>query len=222
MLDTIAEADPSAIPAATLEETGLKLFETLTDGEVGQLVDDALRAGVRQNQAVQFELRFDADQAALTQFPWEMIRTKQGQTLVRDGLVDMTRYITYPQAPPDFKAEFQELPLMRVVSSPKELPPIEAMKLSLDKIDTVKPGTFEQMMRRLLIERVEMWGLQFDGHGALVVRCKKCDTLNGLDAKECHNCETALSGAEQVGALAFEGDGKINWVPTDEFRLGAL
>ena len=40
------------------------------------------------------------------------------ETVVRDGLVDLTRYITYPRPPPSFGALAQRSPLLRLICQP--------------------------------------------------------------------------------------------------------
>jgi hypothetical protein len=217
LLDLLAEHDLTNIPSSALESVGRRLYQCLMPGDVAKLVPDVLQEGMQLKQPVQFELRFDADQVSLAQYPWEMITDDFGRFLVRDGLIDVTRYITYPQPPPIFDVTLHDLPLLRVVSQPTELPPITIIDLAVERIETLPHATFERFLRKLMIERVALWGLQFDGHGALVLQCHECDAVNALDAKTCRKCGVSLSGAKQVGALAFERNGDVDWIPTQEF-----
>src|SRR5574341_699845 len=217
LLQEIEKHDPTKIPSATVEKVGARLYKALANEQIDELVVDTLNDARRESQPVQFELRFDADQVGLTRFPWEMIRNAQGQYLVRDGIVDLTRYITYPQAPPTFDKVVRELPLLQVVSSPPALPPITTVDLAGGKIEKMEDASFDNFMRKLLVERLKLWGLQFDGHGALVLRCRNCDTLNARAEKTCYNCNKSLADAEEIGALAFERGNDANWVPTEEF-----
>lgn len=217
LLDRLAEHDPTNIPSSTLESVGKALYQCLMIGDVAKLASDVLQNGMRLRQPVQFELRFDVDQVPLAQYPWEMIADDRGRFLVRDGLVDVTRYIAYPQPPATFKAELHDMPLLRVVSQPPKLPPINVIELIMERIETLRHATFEQFMRKLLIERMAFWGLQFEGHGALILRCRKCDAANALDAGNCHMCNASLSDAKQVSVLAFERNGDVDWIPIGEF-----
>lgn len=216
-LDELALADPAHLPAVLVEKVGEALYRSLAGEAVDELVADTLNDAIRAGQPAQFELRFDPDQVILAGYPWEMIRNAQGQFLVRDGLVDLTRYITYPQPPPTFDASIRHLPLFRLISQPPSLPPITTIDLAIKPQETLPHATFEDFMRRLLVDRMALWGLQFDGHGALVSQCPKCNTLNGPDSLACWSCGESLKEARRVGALAFEASGSVNWVPTSEF-----
>ncbi len=220
ILDELARHDPSRLTTALLEKAGRPLYDAVVNEAVDELVIDTLNDGIREDQPVSFELRFDPDQWALARYPWEMIQNPQGQFLVRDGVIDLTRYVTYPQPPSEFDASIQDLPLFRLISRPPKLPPINTPELKIKPVETLPNATFEDLLRRLLLERITMWGLHFDGHGALVIQCPNCDTLNGPDAKVCRECDKPLEGAKHIGALAFERGGDINWVPTSE--LGSV
>lgn len=215
--DKLRRHDPSKPPSDLIGKAGQTLYQTLVNEAVDELVIDTLNDGISAGEPVQFELRLDPDQTALATYPWEMIQNPQGQFLVRDGMVDLTRYITYPQPPSTFDPAIKDLPLFRVISQPDRLPPIIAVDLMVKPLETLPNATFDGFLRKLLIDRLALWGLQFDGHGALAASCPKCNTLNDPDAEKCRKCEKSLANAKRVGALAFESKGGVNWVPTDEF-----
>ena len=219
LLSQLAEFDPAGMPLAALQPAGQSLYHCLAVGDVARLAADVLLEARAARQPAQFELRFDPDQVALAQHPWEIIADDLGQFLVRDGLVDVTRYVTYPQPPPALSMVFRDKTLLRVVSQPTQLPPLAIGELPLS-CQMLAHATFESLSEKLLIERLALWGLQFDGHGALVQRCPQCDTINMLDAPMCAVCGAQLSGASQVGVLAFESNGSIEWVPAQE--LGSI
>ena len=73
----------------------------------------------------------------MAQYPWELIADDFGH-LVPRGVADVTRYITYPQPPPPFDATFDDLPLLRVVSSPPGRPPITAGALPVKRVVTLE------------------------------------------------------------------------------------
>ncbi len=215
--DLSATQETGKLPGGLVEKTGKALYAALVSESVDELVIDTLNDAIRASLPLQFELRFDPDQIALTRYPWEMIQNAQGQYLIRDGLVDLTRYVTYPQPPPVFDDSIKGLPLFRVVSTPAKLPPLTSGALAITPIDTLEHASFEAFMRKLLIERLKLWGLHFDGHGALALQCANCETLNGPADGECWSCHKPLADAKKVGALAFEKGGDVAWVPTGEF-----
>jgi hypothetical protein len=217
LLDQITPQNAHQIPAALVEEIGAALYGVLVNESVDEVVIDTLNDARRDSRSLQFELRFDADQVGLVRYPWEMIRNPQGQFPVREGQVDLTRYITYPQPPPMFDSSISGLPLLRVVASPPNLAPISAGALTIQPLETLLGATFDQFMRRMLIDRLKLWAIQFDGHGALAARCAACDTLNGPEAQTCWNCSKPLADAKKIGALAFEKGAEAQWIATAEF-----
>jgi len=217
LLKQLIERDPTNIPSSVLERVGKALYQCLMVGDIAQLASEVLQDGMRSKRPVWFELRLDADQVSLAQYPWEMIVDDFGRFLVRDGLVDITRYITYPQPPPTFDAPLHDVLFLRVISQPRKLPSFDVVDLETEKIETLRHATFDQLQFKLLIERMALWGLYFHGHGALKLQCRNCDTVNDLQAKSCRKCSISLSGAKQVGALAFESNGEPDWISTEQF-----
>jgi len=120
-------ADPTLMTPSQLVPIGQTLYQSLMRGDVVKLASSVLEEGRRDKKPVHFELRFDADQTMLAQYPWEMIADDMGRFLVRDGLVDVTRYITYPQPPPTLDAAIRNLPLLRIVSQPVTLPALAVL-----------------------------------------------------------------------------------------------
>ncbi len=205
------------IPSAALKAAGRVLYRCLMVGDVAKLATDTLQNGARLKQPAQFELRFDADQILLAQYPWELIADDHNQFLVRTGQVDVTRYITYPQRPPSFRAAFHDRPLLRVVSQPPNFPPLPTIDLGIKRVETVQHATFEQFESKLLKEKIGSWGVQFDGHGALMLKCFECDGVNALDTGDCCLCGAPVFGAKRIGALAFKGNGDADWIPAQQF-----
>ncbi len=216
LLAQLARQTGPTIPTPQLKSDGQTLHRLLLAGAVEQLAADMLAEAGQTRRPLHLELRFDADQVALAQFPWEIITGPTGQFLVRDGVVDLTRYINYPQPPPAFDASLEGLPLVQVVSQPPQLPAVAWEAVKLENVEILTPPSFEQLMFRLLIERLASWGLQFNGAGALMIQCPMCEGLNPLHAATCRQCQTKLSPERPIGALAFEGDGQVDWVPTRE------
>lgn len=204
IVSQIGDKNPTKISSKDTEMVGKQLHNLLFVGDVGKLAFDIIDTGRRFNQPIFIELRFDADQISLAKFPWELIRNKLGQYLVRDGIVDLTRSITYPQPMPSLRQNLKEINLLRVIARPPKLPPITTVNLTTKNIETIDHATFPIIQRKLLIESSNSWGFQFDGHGALLLKCKECTCLNDLSAKKCISCNNTLSNAKEIGVLAFE------------------
>jgi len=217
ILTQIAAKNPSKLSQTTFDNIGETLYKSIMVGDVSKLVFDTLEESTRFKQSTHVELRFDADQISLAKYPWELIKNELGQFLVRDGIIDMTRCITYPQPMPSLRRDLHKISLLRVISQPPSLPPITAVELVVKNIETIIHATFSKFQRKLLVERISSWGLQFDGHGALVLKCQKCNKINELKAKKCIRCESSLSKAKRIGVLAFEHNGDVDFVTTDEF-----
>ncbi len=217
MLTALAEYLPDALPLPAQKSIGQALSETLFGGSAGDLAADLLQTGSRARQPVQVELRFDANQLSLAQYPWELLLNSAGQFLVRDGLVDMTRYINYPQPPPAFDVSLGDRPLLQIVSQPAQLPAIRTDNLALEQLETLKNITFEQFMFKMLIDRLALWGLQFNGHGARVNQCGHCEAINTLSAVTCTQCQAEINDSRQTSAFAFNRNGQADWVPANAF-----
>jgi hypothetical protein len=220
VMDRLLNHDPVDIPLPALRAVGQTLYQRLLAGEAARLVADILDDARRNGRSVHFELRFDPDQALLAQYPWEALADRLGHFLVRDGLVDVTRYICYPQPPSTLDMAFRSLPLLRIVASPRTLRPLVPINLPVERIETLLHATFEQLQRKLLIERIALWGLHFDGHGGIARQCGACEALYSAYARACPACGASLADAKQVGVLAFERDGDAEWITTEQ--LGAV
>jgi hypothetical protein len=220
VLDRLLNYNPANIPTPALGAVGQALYQRLMAGDASRLASIVFEDARRQKWPVHFELRFDPDQARLAQYPWEMISDELGRFLVRDGLVDLTRYISYPQPPGVFDAAFHGLPILQVISRPRTLQPLVPASLAVEHVERLLNATFEQFQYKLLIERLALWGLHFDGHGGMALQCRACETLCSLSAGFCSLCGSSLADAKQVGVLAFERDGDVEWITTEQ--LGSV
>jgi hypothetical protein len=213
LFERLREYETIPIPSSLQKSIGQSLYHCLMAGEVTNLAAETLQEGIRLGQPAQFELRLDADQVSLAQYPWEMLANELDQFLVRDGLVDMTRYLNYPQPPPPFEAKLDEMLLLQVVAQAANSP----LQLPVTKSETLYPATFDQLLRKLLIERLALWGVQFSGEGGLLPQCPQCEAINLRTASVCRQCKSTLAGARQVSVLAFAHNGEVDWVSTKEF-----
>jgi len=208
------------LPKKVFDNIGNELYKRIMIGDVGKLVFDSISNGIEYNNPVHFELRFDSDQIELARYPWELIKDDSGRFLVKDGIIDVTRSITYPQPLPVLRDKLNDSFLLRIVSQPTILPPISLIDLNVKKIETINHATFSQFQKKLLIDRINTWGLQFDGHGALLQRCNKCNNLNKITNKSCLVCNEDLSNSKRIGVLAFEkgeNERDIDFVTTEDF-----
>ena len=216
----MAAFEQTAVPETTLAGIGQTLYSHLLSGNAAELVAETLHSEKDPGVAVHFELRFDPDQAALAQFPWETIADPSGRFLVRDGVVALTRYITYPQPPAPFDVALDRQPLFRVIARPSGLPSVAAGDLGIARVETLEHATFEALQQKLLIQRLAAWGMHFDGHGGLMLRCRKCKSLEPPGTSVCSQCNTLLSNAPALGVLIFERNGGYDLITTEE--LGSV
>ena len=216
----MAAFEQAAVPETMLAGIGQTLYSHLMSGDTAELVAETLHGARESGTAVHVELRFDPDQAALAQFPWETIADPSGRFLVRDGVVALTRYITYPQPPAPFDVALDRQPLLRVIAQPSGMPSFAAGDLGLLRIETLEHATFEALQQKLLIQRLAAWGMHFDGHGGLMLRCRKCKTLETPGTPTCSQCGVSLSEAPASGVLLFERNGGYDLITTEE--LGSV
>lgn len=219
LLTRLAKLKLIDFPPNVIKSAGSGLYHCLINGDIAVLVSDLLRRGINQKRSVEFELRFDPDpdQEELIQYPWEMICDDLERFLVRDGHVDMTRFINLPEPPPTFEPSIHNKKFLRVVSQPAGLTTITATDLPLEKLETLPHATFSDFQQKLIVEELDIWGSQFDGHGAIRNQCSQCGALNKFESRRCGICGTSLSGLGQVGVLAFERNDKAEWIAAHSF-----
>jgi hypothetical protein len=213
--------DPSAAPRSTLQQAGKRLLECLTSGNTGKLFNAVIAEGIKQGEPAHIELRFDPDQVALATLPWELITDDYDRILVQHGLVNITRYVTYPQPPPQFEPRLDQDFLLQVVSQPANFRPFRPAELPLSRLRTLPHASFEDFERILLIDRIPLWGIHFNGHGgtALVCECTDTSPANALasdPSARCPTCRRPLAEAKLVGVLWFEKNGVGQKASTEE------
>lgn len=225
LYDAVAQLDQTGASWPTLQSAGKRLYECLTAGDAGKLTAAVFHDAQALRQPVHLELRFDPDQTDLARLPWELLTDDYGRALVLDGIANITRYITYPQAPPCLEPTFDQTPLLRVVARPRGLPELAIGELPVPKILTLDHASFEEFERKLLIERLATWGMHFDGHGFAFLACAcgasvEAATLLRDPQARCERCGTPLAQARLTGVLAFEKNGGPRYVTTQE--IGAI
>jgi hypothetical protein len=100
------------------------------------------------------------------------------------------------------------------------LPSLAFGDLGVTRVETLEHATFEALQQKLLIQRLAAWGMHFDGHGGLMLRCQSCQSLEPPGTLTCSQCTTALSNAPALGVLIFERNGGYELITTEE--LGAV
>ncbi|MFC1879196.1 CHAT domain-containing protein, partial [Chloroflexota bacterium] len=222
LLKGLLDLGERALPLEMLAPLGKALGEVLLCGRAGELAYEMLEQGERRGEIVDFEINFKHEQAGLARFPWEVFSDKDGHFLVREGLVQVGRYLPYPQfGPLKGAVTTTENPLLHIVACPAGMATVEQHIIPAERPHVLLGASYGDFLNTLIFERRQFWGLQFDGHGAIFKRCISCDQLNFTGAGACHACNKSLASAGQVSVLAFErSNGNVDWVPTTE--VGAL
>lgn len=204
------------IPNAEIEEIGHILYRSIFSGQVSELGKIVINEGIDQKVPVEMEIRLDADQVFLAKFPWEMLADSFNRLVVRDGLVNLTRYIKFLQPKPELNIDPNDW-LLRVISKPTDLQQIQTFRLPIQPIKTIPHATFNLFVHKILMDQINAWGIHFDGHGGVRRRCKRCDLSNDLSRENCESCGAELKTERELGFLAFEKNKKADWISAKEF-----
>lgn len=212
-----------------VKRIGQGLYDALFPGDVGVAFRLAFNQARQARQTVFLQLRFDPDAVELARYPWELLHDGQ-RHLVSAGAVELTRYITYPEAAPTLPVKPPARCLF-VESRPKNLRMLPADnerlavwnalhaltgngKLALEHLDT---PTYDALLER--IDSAEYHLIHFDGHGVFAKRCPRCHSMNYPHVSACHSCQTPLDDVSSQGYLAFEDSaGKADLVSTEHME----
>lgn len=201
---------------------GQRLFDLLfptdpiRERNIRSVLDAAVVAASKTEDAVHVQLRFDAGSVDLAELPWELIYDHD-EHLVASGRVCLTRYITFGQATQRFPVS-NRIKVLLVASRPEDLqaldPEAEASAIrkafnNLGRGDCLRlkilqPPTLDAMIDELNAHSYHV--VHFDGHGAFGRRCPCCEQFQWHDSVLCSTpgCGARLDNAEQQGCLAFE------------------
>jgi hypothetical protein len=80
-----------------LPRLGQGLFQALFASDIGDAFKVAFSQARRNRDTVALQLRFDQDSVDLARYPWELLHDGQ-RHLLSAGAVELTRYISYPEA----------------------------------------------------------------------------------------------------------------------------
>lgn len=203
---------------------GQALYEALFPGDVATAFQMAWNQARTQRGAVSLQIRFDEDAVELARYPWEILYYRRH--LLPSGGVELTRYISYQEAPTSLSVE-PPLHVLYVESRPTGLAPLpkdterETIVAALEPLiqddlivlDELQPPTYDALMDRL--ERQNYHILHFDGHGTSARFCPTCQSMNYPHYTNCQQagCARALDDVPPLGYLAFERDNhKVDWV----------
>ena len=164
-------------PGYLRERVGKDLYQALFPGDVGSAFRAALNLARQQSEmtVLALQLRFDEDAVELARYPWELLHDGR-RHLLPSRAAELTRYISYPEAPTPLEVEpplrmlyIQSRPLDQEMLSSEEqettfaaLEPLRQQ--GLVKVDQLEPPTYDELAKRLDRNRYHI--LHFDGHGA--------------------------------------------------------
>jgi len=217
--------NPNLVPDLHIR-VGRALYQTLFPGDVGTAFQIALNQARTQRGAVALQLRFDENAIALARYPWELLYHRWH--LLPGGAVELTRYISYPEAPTTLPIE-PPLRVLYIESRPTDLASLPVgseqatVRSALDSLaqdglvvlEELSPPTYDALIDR--IESAQDHILHFDGHGTVARRCPACGAMNYPHHTACQRsgCSHSLDGVPALGYLAFEhGDNsrEADWV----------
>ena len=225
--------NPNMVPDLHIR-VGRALYQALLSGDVGTAFQMALNQARTQRGAVALQLRFDEDVVALARYPWELLYYRRH--LLPGGAVELTRYISYPEAATTLPIK-PPLRVLYIESRPTDLASLPVgseqatVRAALDSLaqdgllvlEGLSPPTYDALIDR--IESAQDHILHFDGHGTVARCCPACGAMNYPHHTTCQRsgCGHSLKGVPSLGYLAFEhGDSsrKADWV--DSGALGYL
>jgi hypothetical protein len=209
-----------------LTRIGGGLYQALFPEQVGTAFQLALTEARKGRATVALQLRFDQDAVALARYPWELLHDGH-RHLLSGGMVELARYITYPEATVTLPVG-PPWRLLFVAARPQDLAPLpddterlavwngleslaETGRLTLDRLDS---PTYDALLERL--STADFHIIHFDGHGVFARRCPECLTMNHPHRTTCRACATPLDDVPPQGYLAFEDEfGDADYVSTE-------
>jgi len=216
--------NPGLVPDLHVQ-VGRALYRSLFPGDVGAAFQMAWNQVRVQRGLVSLQLRFDEDAVDLARYPWELLFYRRH--LLPSGALELTHYISYPEAPTALAVE-PPLRVLYVESRPTDLKSLpedekqEAVHSALKALDEeglvvleeLSPPTYKALIAR--IENSQDHVLHFDGHGTVARRCPACGAMNYPQHTSCQRsgCDRSLTDVPPLGYLAFEKESsrEVDWV----------
>jgi len=204
---------------------GQALYKVLMNGDIHTAFQMALNQARLADGSVSVQLRFDEDAVKLVLYPWELLY--QRRALLSSRAVELTRYISYPEA----VTALPVIPLLRllyIASRPTNLStlPAESEQLIIQqalqklqeenviKVDILVQPTYEALLDYLETHEVHI--LHFDGHGVFARKCIECESMNYPHSTHCAVCKQEILKIEPQGYLAFENTTRcVHWISSE-------
>jgi CheY-like chemotaxis protein len=217
--------ESSSHPEFILEKIGRVLYDSLFIENVRSALQATLNILRPSRGIIDLELAFDEHSVRVAQFPWELLHDGR-RYLLSGGMVDLTRYINYPEAATELQVD-PPLSVLYVRTRPKGTYDAETTyeediiykslaeleQTGMVRLDKLWPPTFDNLIEYLEENPVHV--LHFDGDGAFGCKCPSCDSINFPGHTVCQNkkCNHDLKGIVPYGYLGFEkADGETDWV----------
>jgi hypothetical protein len=207
-------------------QVGQALYHSLFPKEVNTAFKMAWNQVRAQRGLISLQLRFDEDNVALARYPWELIHDNR-RHLLPSGAVELTRYISYPEAPTPLPIK-PPLRVLYIESRPTNLSALptgeeqQTVRTALETLEekgliileTPSPPTYNTLIER--IDSNQDHVLHFDGHGTVARRCPACGAMNYPHYTVCQqpDCNRSLDDVSPLGYLAFEKERgrEVDWV----------
>lgn len=209
-----------------LPRIGVDLFQTLFPEQIGTAFLMALNQARNDRGSVALQLRLDQDAVAFACYPWELLHDRH-RHLVSSGAVELTRYITYPEATttlpvaPPWRLLYIEARPWDLAAIPEDTERLAAWnalqsltksgKMILEQLDQ---PTYDSLMERTAATEFHI--IHFDGHGVFGRRCPECNTIHYPHLITCQVCSRSLEDVPPIGYLVFEDTyGKADYVSAE-------
>lgn len=207
---------------------GSNLYASLFTGNIESSLQASINQARMNKELLLLQLRFDEDSAEIARFPWELIYNRR--PLLASGVVEIARYISYPESVTDVLVE-SPIRLLYIQPRPTNLSKLDSIERTfvkkvvqsaakeIIKIDFLKKSSFYNLIEYIQLNRVHI--IHFDGHGVFGWKCK-CGAINYPASSSCKTkLQDGICGQPKIspvmGYLAFEDeDGRTDWISSDE------
>jgi len=206
-----SQTDSDSNPAESdldLRMLGAQLYAAAFGGQVGQCLQRSMDAAARQHAGLRIRLRFDPRVGDLAELPWEILYDpEQDRFLGLSGLTPIVHYVEQGSPVQPLKAHLP-LTLLALVSSPKDITPLQAeqewenLHNALDPmirngsivVERLPAASLSLLQQRLQRGPVDL--LHFFGHGYF----DSVSNTGGLIFEDEQNNSEIVS-AEMLGTL---------------------
>jgi len=205
------------------QSVGAILYESLLTKDIGEAFRMAFNQNRRSRTPLHLQLRFSEDAASLARYPWELLHDGR-RHLVSGGAIELTRYISYPEAPTLLSLP-RPLQVLFVTSRPTNLTSLpvddeweavkDALRAYVKRGDIVlhrlKNATYDLL--REALDKTNYQIIHLDGHGVFGRRCPQCNKIHYPHYEKCLSCGSLMTRIDPTGLFALENDlGKVDFV----------